>query len=78
MSRYFQKNVYEHRLDFDSFNIAQPSIMGICNNDQFIVSGSTTAIPIVCGVNTGNHSEYTYLIFWSKNQDYDLIYFYKK
>ncbi|OXA57396.1 uncharacterized protein LOC110845489 [Folsomia candida] len=48
-------DVCQLRLDFDSFVLAQPSINGICNNDQFIVSGASTAVPIICGVNTGNH-----------------------
>ncbi|CAL8082881.1 unnamed protein product [Orchesella dallaii] len=48
-------DVCQIKLEFDSFNIAQPGPNGVCNNDQFIVSGSTTAVPIVCGVNTGNH-----------------------
>lgn len=63
--------VLDLRLEFDSFNIAQPSANGVCNNDQFIVSGSTTAVPIICGVNTGSQSKFcaqrTNLLF-SKNK----------
>jgi hypothetical protein len=47
------------RLDFDQFNIAGPEpINHMCNNDQFIVAGGNPA-PTICGINTGNHSEYT-------------------
>ena len=46
------------RLDFDQFNIAGPEpIDHMCNNDQFIVAGGNPA-PAICGINTGNHSEY--------------------
>ncbi|CAG7731390.1 unnamed protein product [Allacma fusca] len=48
-------DICQLKLEFDSFNIAQPGSNGVCNNDQFIVSGTTTAVPITCGVNTGNH-----------------------
>jgi hypothetical protein len=47
------------RLDFDQFNIAGPEpVDNMCNNDQFIVAGGNPA-PAICGINTGNHSEYT-------------------
>jgi hypothetical protein len=47
------------RLDFDQFNIAGPeSVDNMCNNDQFIVAGGNPA-PAICGINNGNHSEYT-------------------
>lgn len=46
------------RLDFDQFNIQGPESMNhVCSNDQFIVSGGNP-VPAICGVNTGNHSEF--------------------
>ncbi|CAG7731389.1 unnamed protein product [Allacma fusca] len=48
-------DICQLKLEFESFNIAQPGINGVCNNDQFIVSGTTNAVPIICGINTGNH-----------------------
>jgi hypothetical protein len=47
------------RLDFDQFNIAGPEpVDHMCNSDQFIVAGGNPA-PAICGINNGNHSEYT-------------------
>ncbi|XP_065162415.1 uncharacterized protein [Atheta coriaria] len=48
-------NVCQYRLDFDQFQIMGPEIQNnICNNDQFIVSGSSP-VPPICGLNSGNH-----------------------
>lgn len=52
-----------YRLDFDSFNIAQPNMNGVCNNDQFIISGVSTTVPIICGINSGNHSKVPFMSF---------------
>lgn len=41
------------RLDFVSFTIAQPTL-GTCS-DTFVVGGSTNVVPVICGVNTGQH-----------------------
>lgn len=58
-SKYYTVNIYSWfycRLDFEQFTLAGPEpINHICNYDQFIVSGSST-VPIICGVNSGNHS----------------------
>ena len=52
----------DFRLDFDQFNIAGPEpVNNTCNNDQFIVAGGNP-VPAICGINTGNHSEY-YVIY---------------
>lgn len=46
------------RLDFDQFVLMGPENQNnICSNDQFLVSGSTP-IPLICGINTGNHSKF--------------------
>lgn len=48
-------DVCQYRLDFEQFTLAGPEpINHICNYDQFIISGSST-VPIICGVNSGNH-----------------------
>ncbi|XP_018325682.1 uncharacterized protein LOC108737362 [Agrilus planipennis] len=48
-------NICQYRLDFDLFNTTGPeSTNHLCNDDQFIVVGSSP-IPTICGINTGNH-----------------------
>ncbi len=49
------------RLDFISFATAQPTA-GTCT-DTFTVSGATTATPVICGDNSGQHSKTFY--YWS-------------
>jgi hypothetical protein len=41
-------------LDFVSFTTAQPTL-GTCT-DSFMVGGATTIAPIICGDNSGQHS----------------------
>lgn len=49
------------RMDFDEFRLMGPETENnICENDQFIIAGAPNSVPIICGINTGNHSE-----FWS-------------
>jgi hypothetical protein len=43
-------------LDLVSFTTAQPTA-GTCT-DTFQVGGSTSTVPIICGDNSGQHSEY--------------------
>ena len=45
------------RLDFVSFTIAQPT-GGTCT-DTFQIGGVTTAAPIICGDNSGQHSKFS-------------------
>nr|CAH0104249.1 unnamed protein product [Daphnia galeata] len=47
------KPICQIRLDFVSFTIAQPT-GGTCT-DTFQVGGATTAAPIICGDNSGQH-----------------------
>ncbi|XP_036672765.3 uncharacterized protein [Drosophila suzukii] len=51
-----KKGVQQLRLDFQMFELSRPS-NGDCIDDQFIVSGhnSNFQIPILCGINTGQH-----------------------
>jgi hypothetical protein len=48
-------------LDFVSFTTAQPTA-GTCK-DTFIVGGSTSEVPIICGDNSGQHSKSNYETF---------------
>ena len=66
-------NVCQLRLDFNTFNIAQPSMAidssgvfnahpytdrSVCTNDQFIVtSPGNPTPPVICGENSLQHSE---------------------
>jgi hypothetical protein len=42
-------------LDFISFTTAQPTV-GTCS-DTFVVGGSASSTPVICGDNTGQHSK---------------------
>jgi hypothetical protein len=46
------------RLDFVSFTIGQPSTttLGTCT-DTFMVGGSKSSVPVICGDNAGQHSK---------------------
>ena len=47
------------RLDFDTFRLAQPdNVSGQCTTDAFSVSGVVNAVPVICGENSGSHSEW--------------------
>ncbi|XP_075975318.1 uncharacterized protein LOC142976017 isoform X2 [Anticarsia gemmatalis] len=49
-------DVTQIRLDFNAFELLPPTD-GVCQDDQFIVSGQNVnnIIPILCGINTGQH-----------------------
>ncbi|KAH8324991.1 hypothetical protein KR074_002246 [Drosophila pseudoananassae] len=53
-----KKGVEQLRLDFQMFELSRPT-NGDCMDDQFIVSGhnSNFQIPVLCGINTGQHSK---------------------
>ncbi len=45
------------RLDFEAFSIAQPeSVEHRCVSDSFVVTGTTSPVPVICGDNGGQHS----------------------
>lgn len=49
-------NICQYRLDFEQFVLMGPETLNnLCTTDQFLVSGSTP-VPMICGINTGNHS----------------------
>ena len=44
-------------LDFESFSIAQPeTVEHRCVTDSFVVTGTTSPVPVICGDNGGQHS----------------------
>ena len=48
------------RLDFDTFDIADPATTGACNTDYFdAVGGTGSNPPRICGSSTGQHSNAT-------------------
>lgn len=64
------ENICQIRLDFLTFNIAQPRRVTStfdsdvtvdsatqCQSAQFKVSGGNTEVPVICGLNTGQHSK---------------------
>lgn len=52
------RNVKQVLLEFLFFELLPPNIDGDCIDDRFIVSGQTYSneIPVICGVNSGQHS----------------------
>jgi len=50
-------NICQLRLDFETFSISQPDISEHrCVSDSFVVTGTTSPVPVICGDNTGQHS----------------------
>jgi hypothetical protein len=50
------------RLDFQTFQIANPAATGACTTDTFIVKGTSGKNPpTVCGTLTGQHSKFDWL-----------------
>lgn len=46
-----------YRLDFEAFSISQPeSVAHRCVTDSFVVTGTTSPVPVICGDNAGQHS----------------------
>ena len=51
-------DVCQLRLDFLNFDLGPPDPWsGQCNKDAFLVTGSAYSPPVICGKNTGQHSE---------------------
>ncbi|XP_046633822.1 uncharacterized protein LOC124313125 [Daphnia pulicaria] len=49
-------NICQLRLDFEAFSIAQPEpAEHRCVSDSFVVSGTTSPVPVICGDNAGQH-----------------------
>ncbi|XP_045034723.1 uncharacterized protein LOC116936379 [Daphnia magna] len=49
-------NICQLRLDFEAFSIAQPeSVEHRCVTDSFVVTGTTSPVPVICGDNAGQH-----------------------
>ncbi|XP_045461940.1 uncharacterized protein LOC123672031 [Harmonia axyridis] len=49
-------DICQYRLDFDEFLLAGPETENhICENDQLIIAGAPGSVPIICGMNRGNH-----------------------
>lgn len=59
LSLELRKNVKQVLLEFVMMELNRPT-EGDCENDQFIVSGYNMnfKVPTLCGINTGQHSEY--------------------
>lgn len=56
-------NVCQLRLDFEEFTLAQPDENGLCTTDSFMVRTTVgERLPILCGDNAGQHSEYPTLL----------------
>ena len=63
------------RFDFESFSMASQqigtaaatggtnvgSVVGGCKTDQFSIDGPKAGSPVICGTNTGQHSEKTFI-----------------
>ena len=64
-----------YRFDFESFSMASQqigtaaatggtnvgSVVGGCKTDQFSIDGPKAGSPVICGTNTGQHSEKTFI-----------------
>jgi len=53
--RALNPDICQVRIDFEEFELAQPSIEGSCNADFMKISGSSSEVPVLCGYNTGQH-----------------------
>ena len=56
-------NICQIRLDFDTFDIAQPEssttpIVTNCVDARFSTTSQGATMPILCGTNTGKHSKF--------------------
>lgn len=43
------------RIDFLTLNLAQPDANGTCVTDALYVIGGASAVPVICGENSGQH-----------------------
>ncbi|KAJ8925003.1 hypothetical protein NQ315_001168 [Exocentrus adspersus] len=48
-------DICQVRIDFLTFNLAQPNENGTCVTDAFYVTGGASNVPILCGENSGQH-----------------------
>ena len=68
------KSLLNFRLDFSNFVLAQPEATdNTCKDDLFIVTGGSP-VPSICGTNTGAHSKYLPLIYFTCKQMNILVY----
>ncbi|KAK8389628.1 hypothetical protein O3P69_008963 [Scylla paramamosain] len=51
-------NICQLRLDFDTLNLAQPNLNGVCDSDSFSLSGGMSIVPQICGTATNQHMYY--------------------
>lgn len=53
------ENVVQLKIEMVEFVLGQPDEDGQCTSDKFMVTGAAviSTIPVLCGVNTGQHSE---------------------
>ncbi|KAF0294713.1 hypothetical protein FJT64_007638 [Amphibalanus amphitrite] len=50
------ENICQLRLAFEQLSLAGPDVDGVCRQDQFSVTGASSAQPpVLCGVNSGSH-----------------------
>lgn len=47
--------------------LAQPNVNGSCTTDAFIVTGAASAVPVICGENTGQH------MYFDFNDDANIV-----
>lgn len=47
--------LFQIRIDFLSFSLAQPNANGTCNTDAMYVIGGASQVPVICGENSGQH-----------------------
>ncbi|XP_018563924.1 uncharacterized protein LOC108905523 [Anoplophora glabripennis] len=48
-------DICQVRIDFLSFNLAQPNDNGSCVTDALIITGGASNVPVLCGENSGQH-----------------------
>lgn len=48
-------DICQLRLDFLDLTLASPNGDGVCNRDALTVTGGSSTVPTLCGVNTGQH-----------------------
>ncbi|XP_053686199.1 uncharacterized protein LOC128735735 [Sabethes cyaneus] len=48
--------VCQLRVDFTTLSLAQPNGDGVCSIDNVQISGGSSAVPVICGDNNGQHA----------------------
>lgn len=51
----YSRSICQLKVDFLALSLAPPNGDGVCNTDVLTISGGSSAVPNICGENTGQH-----------------------